>query len=706
MRAWLVFVLTTLLVVPGIVALPQDTGTTAQPAEQEADQEQTAQEQEPVFHDKIVVTAARQEQGSAETPAPITVISRDEIEHLQPEKMVDLFKQVPGVEITGEGPFRGMPVIRGFTSNRVLILVDGQRLNNARESTLFAGIQTGLVDLTQVERIEVLRGPASVLYGSDAMGGVINIITRVPSMAGEEMEWHGSAGYSYGDNADSQRVNVDIEGAGQGFSFRVAGGYQEVEDYHAPKDAADDERFSSYVDEDGRVFNSGMKQTSFDTTLRWVVGEQGLLRASAEIVRSDDIGFPGFDPESGIDITFPRFDRDKVSFGWDSGPVAGLDNITLSTYYQRTIKESRRNLDFGPYFYLFNTTRSDIDSYGFNAQVVAELGINHLTFGMDYYRDNLDDDTVAEDPFSGVNTEVTVPRSHQQGIGIYLQDEIRFSDRLKVLAGLRGDRILFKSEDDPDYTGAPFDVSDSDVSGNLGLNYGITDNVTLTALVGRGFRSPNLQERAYFGPATEPGYFIIQNPDLTSERSLNYELGFKVRYDRYFGGLNLFYNDVRDLITFVDAGDDPVTGLILLQYDNIEEATIKGIELELETIFYRHWTSFFTASYTHGDNDTVGEPLGFIPPVKVLLGLRYHEQRWWSEISYRWVAKQDRRPADASNDIIGDFSVLDLRGGYSFQSGLSLQAKIANLLDKLYAEPFNNRPEPARSYRFSILYRF
>ncbi len=110
------------------------------------------------------------------------MITSEDIEMLQPEKMADLFKMIPGVEIQGEGPFRGIPVIRGLSSNRVLILVDGQRLNNARESTSFAGIQPALVNLAEVERIEVLRGPASVQYGSDAIGGVVNIITRQPNL--------------------------------------------------------------------------------------------------------------------------------------------------------------------------------------------------------------------------------------------------------------------------------------------------------------------------------------------------------------------------------------------------------------------------------------------------------------------------------------------------------------------------------------------
>jgi outer membrane cobalamin receptor len=149
---------------------PLATGTTQEGSLQEppsdAEPDEVVEEDgERVFKDQLVVTASRQVESSADIPAPITVIDRQMIEQAQPEKMADLFKQIPGVEIDGEGPFRGLPVIRGFSSNRVLIMVDGQRLNNARESTTFAGIQPGLVNLSEVERIEVLRGPASVQYG-------------------------------------------------------------------------------------------------------------------------------------------------------------------------------------------------------------------------------------------------------------------------------------------------------------------------------------------------------------------------------------------------------------------------------------------------------------------------------------------------------------------------------------------------------------
>jgi hemoglobin/transferrin/lactoferrin receptor protein len=461
------------------------------------------------------------------------------------------------------------------------------------------------------------------------------------------------------------------------------------------------------------VPNSGMEQSSFDGSLRFSTGDQGVFRVNVEAVRTDDVGFPGFDPEtSGIDISFPNFDRDKLGLAWNSGPVWGLSDISLSTYYQKVDKESIRVFDFGPSFFQSNFTRSQIDSYGFNAQSMADAGRHHLTFGFDLYRDEVDDETLEENCFSGFclppSTNVAVPKSTQTGLGAYFQDQWSATDALTVHLGLRGDTFDFVSKDDPDYIGEPFDVTDGALSGNLGITYSVTDHVNLIGLVARGFRSPNLQERSFEGFASTGDTFIIQNPDLDSESSLNYEAGFKARYGRYFGGFTVFYNDLQDFISFEFIGEDPDTGLELAQFQNIDKATIWGIELDLETIFASWWSLFTNATYTEGDNDTTGEPLSAIPPVKVIVGLRYQRARWWSEASLRFVDAQDRLPTDDPRFEKGvpGFTVYDLRGGYDFSFGLGVLASLENLTDKLYAEPFNNRPEPGRNLRLGLRYRF
>ena len=515
------------LVLALLVAVP----TFAQVVEPEvpADQPEEVTDEGLVFKDQIVVTPSRREQASGDAPAPITVFDRDSIEKIQPEKMADLFKAIPGVEIDGEGPFRGLPVIRGLSSNRVLILVDGQRLNNSRESTTFAGIQPALVNLSEVERIEVLRGPASVQYGSDAIGGVINIITRQPNLGEQDFKVNGDVALEYGTISDSRAGRVSVTGTGSGFSFYAGGSYEKVDDYTAASGASDDERYQDYVLEDDTVPNSGMEQTNFNGGVKFLTGEQGILRVDAEVVRTKDVGFPGFSLEAnGIEFTFPNFDRDKIGVSWSTGPVWGLSDISLSTYYQAVSKESASVFDF-PGFFSNSSTTSEIDSIGFNAQSIADVGAHRLTFGLDYYHDDVQDTAFDETCFGPFclppSTEVAVPKSTQTGLGAYVQDGWQLSDAISLQLGLRGDTFSFVSDDDPNYTGEPFDVTDSAVSGNLGITWSVTDHVNMNALVARGFRTPNLQERSFFGLPTNGDAYILQTPDLSSESSGNYEIG-------------------------------------------------------------------------------------------------------------------------------------------------------------------------------------
>jgi len=687
-----------------------------QDAEPETPPEETtekAAEEGRVFEDQIVVTPGRQEQASGDAPAPITVFDRETIERIQPEKMADLFKAIPGVEIEGEGPFRGIPVIRGLSSNRVLILVDGQRLNNARESTSFAGIQPALVNLSEVERIEVLRGPASVQYGSDAIGGVVNIITRQPNLGAQDFKVSGDVAIEYGTISDSQAGRVSVTGTGHGFSFYAGGSYEKVDDYTAADGASDDSRYEDYVLEDNTVPNSGMEQTNFNAGLKFLTGRQGILRIDAEVVRTQDVGFPGFDLEtSGIEFTFPNFDRDKIGVAWNSGPVWGLSDISLSTYYQGINKESASIFDFPGYF-SDSFTQSDIDSIGFNAQSIADLGQHHLTFGIDFYDDNVEDTALSNTCFGPFclppSTEVAVPKSEQTGLGVYIQDGWTLSNQITLQLGLRGDTFSFVSEDDPNYPGEPFDVDDSAVSGNVGVTWSVTDHVNLTALVARGFRTPNLQERSFTGIATNGEAFILQNPDLDSESSWNYEVGTKVRYDRYSGGLHIFYNDLTDFITLEFLGViDPDIGVELAQFANIEKATIWGAELDLEAILSNAWTAFGSVAYIEGENNITSEPLPSIPPLKVILGVRYQRSSWWSEADLRFLDRQTRLSQDDPFFETGTtgFTVYDLRGGYDFNFGLGVLIALENITDKLYNEPYNNRPEPGRNFRATLRYRF
>ena len=668
---------------------PNQPGAQAAQATPESDKDA-----QPKIHEELVVTATRYEQDSFATPLPITVISQEDLDRTRPERLVDALKNLAGIDFTGEGPFRGLPVIRGLASNRILILVDGERLNNARESTEFAGIQPGLVDLSEVERIEVLRGPASVLYGSDAIGGVINIITKQKPFTPGPLRLDGLLSYEYGTSADAQRARAQVDGAGEKMTFHLGVSFSDFNNYKSPE---------------GEVPNSGMKQRSADGVLRFLVSDNSVLRVNLESTRTRDIGFPGYDPRtSGVDISFPKFDRDKLGLSWEIGPLAGLDSLSVRTYVQQVDKESKRNLHFGPSFFSDNFTTSKIDSVGLATQGSAHLADHHLTFGADFYTDELHDTTVAESTF-GSSTDVAVPDSTQRVIGTFVQDELPVGERVNLTLGARGDWFTFKSKDDPRYTGAPFDVADSALSGDLGVRYAVTQHVELTASAGRAFRAPNLQERSFIGLVSTGDTWVIQNPSLGPETSLNFDAGFKVRYPGYTGGFTVYHNKVNGLISLAFLGEDPDTGLQLARFENIDKATLEGAEFELEAYFGPRWTAFGNVSYTRGTDDSTGDPLPLIPPLKTVLGVRFADRAWFSELNWRIVARQDRIPPDTTADDYEPtpgFAVVDIRGGFNVTSSLRLQLAVENLLDKAYHEPFNNRLESGRNFRASVSYLF
>ncbi len=146
----------------------------------------------------------------------------------------------------------------------------------------------------------------------------------------------------------------------------------------------------------------------------------------------------------------------------------------------------------------------------------------------------------------------------------------------------------------------------------------------------------------------------------------------------------------------------------MAQFANIDKATIWGVELDLETIFADWWTAFGSIAYIEGDNNTTNEPLSTIPPLKVVLGVRYQRTTWWTEANLRFLDRQTDLPEDDPFFDTGTtgFTVYDLRGGYDFNFGLGVLIALENITDKLYNEPFNNRPEPGRNFRATLRYRF
>ncbi len=676
----------------------------------------------PVFvMEEIQVTATRTERSGFEVPAPASVIDAMEFERRQAAKPGDLFALQPGLEVEGSGPFLGLPVVRGLSGNRVLLLVDGQRLNNSREAVNFGGVQPSLVDIGEIEEIEVLRGPASVLYGTDALGGIVNIRTRRPPVPTAGLVVGGTLRPRYGSSGDQRSGELDLYLASPSVSLLLQGSLRDAENFESPR---------------GEVVNSGAETRNLSAALELRPSEIGRLTLDVESYRGEDIGLPG---TAGVFTGFfPSTTRDKVSLRYEGAGPGLLPALKLGVYGQDQEEDFATLLDLppiaaGPFDLLIDaeTSRvSDVRTYGFDVQADASIGDSHvLTYGLEFFRDDVEETRrevttqtfvpTAPGPPGMTETEIdddpTTPDGTFQGAGVYVQDEIR-TGRLTLLPGARYDRFDIETEplERPEGELPAEDRTEDAVSASLGALYALGEHLHLTASVGRAFRTPNLIERYFFGPGSQGG-LSVPNPDLDNETSLNVDVGFKVQTPTLAASLTYFNNRIDDFITFVPAtfmGDSTFGGSPVTTVDNVGDARIRGVEAAAEARAARWgsvWSAFGAFTVNRGDNLSEDAPL-FVPPAKLVLGTTWQDAagRFSGGATTRLVAEQDRVPEGFSRTA--GFGIVDLHGSVDLAplagTPLTVRARLVNLTDKVYVEPFAGSLEPGRSLILSLEYAF
>ena len=262
--------------------------------------------------DPIVVTATRGPREASRIPQPVSVVQRRDLIQQVPNTVTDLFRGLAGLDVTGVGVNQGRPQIRGQRGQRILLLEDGIRLNNFRRQQDF-GELPALVDVTGVDRVEVVRGPASVLYGSDAIGGVVNIITRTADQEG----FHGIASGRYG-SAESQKTgSARIFGRSGGFTVRAGGTLRRAAAYEGPAGTFGNIELADKV----LVQNTGVEDRSMDLRLGWEPAGRHSVFGKFETYKADNAGFGSVDPtlyapgSPDIQITYPTQTWSKFTAG-------------------------------------------------------------------------------------------------------------------------------------------------------------------------------------------------------------------------------------------------------------------------------------------------------------------------------------------------------------------------------------------------------
>lgn len=645
----------------------------------------------------IQVTATKTDRDPFEVPESVSVIDRSGIEREQPTNLGDLFGDLPNVTVGG-GP-RGLGqtlTIRGLSDERILFLIDGARQNFLRAHNSRVFLEPDLL-----KQAEVLRGPASALWGSGAIGGVVALTTvDAADLLRPDQTLGARVKLGYQDVNNQWLTNAGVYGVTPDghFDYLLDLAYRDAGDIRLGDgtDLADSafERFSGLAkgtwSPDG-INSFGAAVMAFD--------QDGAIPSNPQIAAGEDNLVDNDTRQHNLWLTYRHDDPNNPYL-----------RPTLLLYRNETDIEERRLSDG-------RQDDTSLETLGFDLRNSMRFGDparvgQILSYGIDYYQDEVEGERNGRPRDS-------YPDGHTHVVGIYLQDEITIGSRWTLIPGLRWDS--FKSEADADDLD---DNEDSAFSAKLGLNVAVTDWLSLMASYNEAFRAPSATELFVSGTHFTCGRtcanLFVPNPDLEPEKAHNKEIGFRLREQNLFASgdegrfqAHFFRNDVTDFIDqIVIFSFRPVPGNRgsggITTSRNVRDAKLEGFELEA-TYEAPRWLVGFAYGQTRGEDKATGEPLSSVQPDAWTLraGLRFPAQRVRIGWTGRFVDAQDEVPEDGTPSE--SYQVHDLWLTWKPAgklAGLSLQLGADNLFDEDYQPYLSELKAPGRNIKVALSYRF
>lgn len=738
----IVFVMVLSMLAGNALLLAETAGTTGTPsqstdkAEEEKDKQKEKDVKEPELYYEVTVTATRTKKDTLEIPKAVSVLDRKKIVEKAPNNITELLTELPGVDMNGVGANQSRPIIRGFRGQRILLMEDGIRMNNSRRQQDFGEIPA-LVDISEVDRVEVVRGPASVLYGSDAIGGVINIITRIPQYDPGTSKLHGSLGYRYS-SADKQNKGMATLNGNIGkLGIVLSGNYRNAKDYSAPAGT-----FGNIsLTDDVTVTDTGVKDGGINVRLTYSFSNQNQISFKYEYYNADNAGFGFIEPElydpgaTRIQIRYPMQEVQKYTVKYENRRLgfALADYIDFTAFYLDNVRELQNDI-FVPFnipmlpnagVSIVTENYTDVSTTGFRLEFNKAAKNQTITYGVDFFQDDSDNtDTITTQmigfgpPHPSIDNTPRTPNAQYRSLGVFIQDDISLMARTSLILGLRYQNVNAKTKATPGLEGEPLaDSTDQTVVGTANLLFKITDDLRLVLSVGRGFRSPNLIERFFNGITPEGSGFQSRNTGLKAETSLNVDVGFKFRRKNVHLEATFFNNVIRDGIRLTSTGNE-VNGMPEYQNINVDKLRMQGIEA-LGRLFFKFGLSAM-ANVTYIKSKDLGNPeTPYVDTYssKFNLNVRYDHPKnlFWIGYDLRVNGRQKDviLVENPIGDIIPGFTIHSLSAGITLFRNSSFPQQfgiiIGNLTNELYSE-FSNasffRPAPKRHIVFTWATRF
>lgn len=679
----------------------------------------------------VIVTATRGEEKLFGVPYSAYALDRDRFaRELAATSLPDALREVPGVMVQKTGPGMGSPYIRGFTGFRTLLLVDGIRLNNAvfREGP---NQYWNTVDPLSLERIEIVKGPSSVLYGTDAIGGTVQAFTqeRDPRAAGIATPWRAleserRLSYRYGSAEASHTGRAEIAGAWDrtlglagGFSYRSFGDLTSGEVGELP--------YTSYDAFHGNFKAIWRAAADLDIAAAYQGGRlEDLPRTHATIYSKS---FHGTTIGTDLKREFDEArDLGYVQVRW-SDPAAFLSKVTASLSYHLQGEDELRVRGDG------RRTRQGFDDGTFGAWVQLEtpLPFATLRYGAEYYRDDVDSyarQYAADGSLLSVSPRgpVADEAAYDQA-GVYAEAAVEPTSWLELTVGGRLSYTSVRADEvDPNPAALPdFGPVDENYRALVGSARALVrplDSWNFFAGVSQGFRAPNLSDLTRFDVARS-GEVETPSPDLDPERYLSFEVGTRVRDPTSgLGASAAYYATLIDGMIVRYPTGDTIDGLPEVTKANAGDGYAHGVEIGISWNFWCGFTAFGAFAWTDGKVDAYTapgvverEPLSRLQPTTALIGLRWEseDRRFWVEGTVVVADDQSRLSSEDVRDTqrippggTPGYAVLNLRGGVRPLEGLELFAAVENLTNEEYRVHGSGQNEPGTNAVLGFDWRF
>ncbi len=665
---------------------------------------------------EVVVSGSRTEQNKDDLPATVELIDRQQIESEQIDDIRDVARDLPNVSVkraparfglaagnTGRDGNAGFN-IRGLDGNRVLLLTDGIR---TPRSYVFSANAFGrdYFDIGLVERIELIKGPASALYGSDGLAGLVNFITRTPeSYLRDGKTFGGSASIGYSGDDKGWHNGLTLAGkpsetvqwllsatANRAHELKNMGeNYARNVDRTAPNPERD--KGQSLL---GKVIvtpDADQKHTftfeHLDKTQRYDL-LSGIAKppyASASVI--------------GLDA---KTDLQRDRFTWDGRfriDAAIADNLQGVVSYQKAksreyIFENRYTADDRIRDVTYDEATWQL---GLQAGKTVRMGADwaqHINYGIDYTRTDVENLQTGLVPPAGETYPLKrFPDTRETTSAFYIQDEF-MHDRWSITPGVRFDRFSIDAKQDG-FNAQAVSLSGSAVSPKLGVLFRATPEWSVYGNYASGFKAPNAFQVNNFFENVIQGYKTIPNPNLKPEKSQNFEVGVRGRTGIFRFDAAAFTGDYRDLIE----NDRQVGGVFgsranpaTFQSVNIGRARISGFEFKGELDWTTDGQGFsapFAYGETKGRDRTNNRPLNSVDPQKASAGVRYAAPTWSLRVDWVYHAAKKRSDVDGV-EVTGGLQFLtpsaltvDVGAQWRIRKDLRLNMAIVNLTDKKY----------------------